>query len=317
MPDRESAGLLFIGDPHLASRVPGFRKDDYPRTVLSKLEWCLEYARRERLVPALLGDLFNYPRDNANWLLVRLLELLREPALAITGNHDCQRDQLEDDDSLMLLAKAGRVHLLDRDGPWRGRINGRAVVVGGTTYRRPLPERYEGPDGQDETPLVFWLLHHDVRLPGYEESGYFDPREVPGIDVMINGHIHRPLPEMQAGRTLWLNPGNIARVKRTDAERDRRPSVLRIDVGARDWTKTVVEVPHQAFEDVFHEEIAAEPAESADSLFIKGLAELQARRTESGAGLLGFIQENLGRFSEPVANEILRLAKEACHDEPA
>ena len=34
---REYEGLLFVGDPHLASRVPGFRKDDYPRVALEKL----------------------------------------------------------------------------------------------------------------------------------------------------------------------------------------------------------------------------------------------------------------------------------------
>jgi len=34
------AGLMFIGDPHLASRIPGFRKDDYPKVVLEKLDWC-------------------------------------------------------------------------------------------------------------------------------------------------------------------------------------------------------------------------------------------------------------------------------------
>ena len=33
----EYEGLLFVGDPHLASRVPGFRKDDYPRVALEKL----------------------------------------------------------------------------------------------------------------------------------------------------------------------------------------------------------------------------------------------------------------------------------------
>lgn len=31
---REVQGLLFIGDPHLEARVPGFRKDDYPQVVL-------------------------------------------------------------------------------------------------------------------------------------------------------------------------------------------------------------------------------------------------------------------------------------------
>src|SRR5437868_3468302 len=70
----EFTGLLCIGDPHLASRVPGFRKDDYPRAILDKLTWAMNYARENRLLPTLLGDLFHWPRDNATRLLVQLLE---------------------------------------------------------------------------------------------------------------------------------------------------------------------------------------------------------------------------------------------------
>jgi hypothetical protein len=55
----EYTGLLCIGDPHLASRVPGFRKDDYPRAILDKLTWTLRYAAEHRLLPAILGDLFH------------------------------------------------------------------------------------------------------------------------------------------------------------------------------------------------------------------------------------------------------------------
>ena len=37
MPEKRdnSAGLLFIGDPHVAHRPPGFRKDDFTATVLA------------------------------------------------------------------------------------------------------------------------------------------------------------------------------------------------------------------------------------------------------------------------------------------
>jgi hypothetical protein len=41
----EYQGILFIGDPHLASRQVGFRKDDYPRVILKKLSWCIYYCR--------------------------------------------------------------------------------------------------------------------------------------------------------------------------------------------------------------------------------------------------------------------------------
>jgi hypothetical protein len=39
MPKEQYSGLLCIGDPHIASRAPEFRKDDYPRTSHGKLEW--------------------------------------------------------------------------------------------------------------------------------------------------------------------------------------------------------------------------------------------------------------------------------------
>ena len=81
-------GLLCIGDPHLASRVPGFRKDDYPNTILNKFRWALRYAESHSLLPVVLGDWFHYPRDNANRLIVELFDMLPKTVLGIYGNHD-------------------------------------------------------------------------------------------------------------------------------------------------------------------------------------------------------------------------------------
>src|SRR5437667_6913960 len=114
----EDAGLLFIGDPHLASRAPGFRKDDYPATILEKLRWTLDYARANRLRPVFLGDLFDFPRDNANWLLVRLLPLLDENTLGIYGNHDCKENSLDENDTLSIFVHAGKIRLVDEQNPW-------------------------------------------------------------------------------------------------------------------------------------------------------------------------------------------------------
>src|SRR4051794_35379880 len=124
MPDFE--GLLFIGDPHIASRAPGFRKDDYPNVILDKLRWSLDYARQNHLIPVLLGDLFDYPRDNANWLLHRLFGLL-DHTLAICGNHDCKENTLDENDTLSVLVAGGAIRLIDEKNPWIGRINGRQV----------------------------------------------------------------------------------------------------------------------------------------------------------------------------------------------
>ena len=45
-----------------------------------------------------------------------------------------------------------------------------------------------------------------------------------------------------------------------------------------------------------------------------GLAELQARRTASGAGLMEFLDQNVSQFSPPVAAEIRHLAAEVTSD---
>ncbi len=312
-------GIAAIGDPHLASRVPGFRKDEYPTVMLRKLDWCLKYARGEGLLPCLLGDVFHWPRDNANWLLGALFELIDQPVLAICGNHDCAENTLGDDDSLSVIAKSGRLLLVDERAPWRGTMNGRAVVIGGTSWGQRLPDQFELDTFQLDGPrraapgLVVWLVHADVSFPGYD-AGHVEPRAIPGIDLVINGHIHRPLADVVAGATTWLNPGNIARVKRGDSTRECVPSLLRIDVDEHGWRAARVEVPHEPFEQVFHAEVIAEKIATDESAFVHGLAELMARRTETGAGLREFLQQNLAQFDDRVAHEIMTLADEVLQD---
>lgn len=325
-------GLLLIGDPHLEGRVPGFRKDDYPRTILNKLRWCLDYAARERLLPCILGDLFHLPRDNPNWLLVQLIQMLDQEIVAIYGNHDVHENQINEHDSMSVVSQVGRFRLLQDDNLFSGLMKTRPVVIGGTPWGQVLPERFDCDgwtsssdqktqslflDERTETekdkgsPLVFWLAHHDLRMPGNEDLGRFKPVELPGVDVVINGHIHRRLDPVQAGQTLWLTPGNISRRARSDANRQHTPSALRINIDSDAWNYEYIEVPHLPFEEVFHEALVEQDEnELGPSAFIAGLAELQARRTETGEGLTTFLDRNLEQFDDEVAKEIRTLAHE-------
>lgn len=306
MPDY--AGFLFIGDPHLSSRVPGFRRDDYPRVALTKLAWCLDYAREHRLLPALLGDLFDVPRENANWLLSELITLLRRQfVLAVHGNHDCRENALVEHDSFHVLVAAGSLFLLDHEHLWRGTINRRAVIVGGSSWGQELPDSFDG-DGA----LVVWMAHHDLQIPGYDDGRILAaPR--PGIDLLINGHIHRRLEALSAGPTLYLNPGSLLRTRRSDASRSHVPSALRVEIAPQGCAPEFITVPHQPFEEVFHPEIVDEPEQPGVSSFVRALDELRKRRTQSGAGLFEFLNANLSQFQPPVAREILRLAEEVTH----
>jgi hypothetical protein len=316
MADTPYGGLMVIGDPHLEGRPPGFRKDDYPTVVLGKLAWCLEYAADHHRLPAILGDLFDKPRDNPNWMLGRVIELFRAEVIGLYGNHDVHYNpELTDDDSFSLLVKAGRLRLVSPESPWQGTIGGRPVLVGGSSYRQPVPQRVVWePGAGDGPPLAIWLTHHDINVPGYDE-GSIKPHEIEGVSLVINGHVHRRLESVRAGKTLWLTPGNISRRARSDASRAHVPAALRVDVTPDDFSLLHVEVPHQPYDEVFFEALVPDVAEAGPSAFVAGLAELQARRTAGGEGLMEFLRYNLDQFEPAVALEIMNLAREVAENE--
>jgi predicted phosphodiesterase len=301
-------GILCIGDPHLCGWAPGYRKDDYPQIVLEKLQWSLEYARQNFLLPVLLGDLFERPRDNSNWLLARLMVMFDRPLLTVIGNHDLSEDLLCDHDSLKVLLAAGRLRLL-ADDPWSGTINGVPVFIGGTNNRQPIPKSVDRP--ADQPPRwVIWITHDDLEFPDYD-AGRHRCREIVGVDLVVNGHIHRQMPDVVTGRTTWCNPGNISRLKRSDATKLHVPGLLRIDVTPEALVRERIVVPHKPFEDCFHPaEMIATPV-AGGSQFITGLAAMQKFRTKDGEGLRRLIEENLPLIAnDRVKIEIQNLMNE-------
>jgi hypothetical protein len=347
---QKKSGLLFIGDPHLEGRIPGFRNDDYPQTILEKFAWCLEFARRENLQPILLGDLFHLPQDNPNWLITAIIDTITEswgqPLPAIYGNHDVRENSRKPGDSISILFSGGHLQLLTAESPWIGEIDGKRVVVGGTVWGDRLPKSFENtsvesPTDDDSTTadLVAWITHHDIFVPGYEEGGRIRPAEIPGIDLIINGHIHRRLPPVTKGHTHWVTAGNITRRSRSDASREHLPavpclvpannttligdeSVESLDfqsLGKSQWSLRWVRVPHQPFDDVFHPAVFVDEEEEENanggSGFIADLQEMTARKTDTGAGLMVYLKNNLDQFEAPVASEIMRLAADVtAHD---
>jgi predicted phosphodiesterase len=307
-------GLLCIGDPHLASKIPGFRKDDYMEAIFKKLEYALNYAEENKLLPVLLGDLFHWPRDNATRLLTKLMRLFNDRLiLGVTGNHDTTEQELQDDDSLSLLAAAGRLYLLDQKGPWKGMINNVFVTIGGTSWSDRLPKTFSGAPNS----LVVWISHHNICFSNGEEIGV-KPQEIPGIHLLVNGHIHKPMPTEVHGMTTWMNPGNISRVARSEGVRGAKPSVLKIiPITNEKWLSEIIEVPHAPFDEVFHpmNEIFASGDLEKGSLFIQGLEDLESMRTAGGLGLITFIHNNINLFEKEVAEVILNLVKEVCPNE--
>lgn len=292
--DLEFEGILFIGDPHISASPPGHRLDDYGQTVLEKLAFCLDTASRCRYVPVILGDLFHVPRNNPNHLLVDLIELFRETKpWVLVGNHDKYEARFTHDVSLSVLGAAGAVRIVDKPGAFASlRILGKKVLLGASPDWTPIPSGVERM-GHD---FVLWITHHDLCFPGYE-SGRLGLKEIPGIDAVINGHIHTPKPPQRAGQTIWYNPGSIVRITRSI-------HTLGIEPGVGIWTPInhetgmeLLAVPHKPFCEVFPpldeepDSLSGLPLD--ESFFIRGLENLSLRKTTEGIGLKAFLEANL------------------------
>ncbi len=284
-------GLLLIPDPHVAATPPGQRLEGYAGQVLDKLEACLEHAETENLVPAVLGDLFHWPRENPNALLVDLIDLFRPHSpFVLVGNHDKYQARFTQDVSLAVLDAAGAVRLLAEAGPaFRLETPSGDALVGASPDGTPLPVDFDAPEGAE----VVWLTHHNIGFPDFMDR-QVRIREIPGVDWVINGHIHRPQPLQKAGRTRWANPGNVTRLTFTRRSKERVPAASVYRPGRDDlemWP-----VPHLPFYEVFpDQEFPPEEEESgeAESRFLQGLERLAWKRTAEGVGVREFLQANL------------------------
>lgn len=291
-----ATGLFLIGDAHLADNPPGQRLEGYLDQVLAKIESCLAEADSRGLLPVFLGDLFHLPRDNSNRMLVELIRIFggrdREKMVwVLVGNHDKYQSRFTEDVSLAVLEASGAVRLMKERGPQfeLHTPEGDALVCAspdGTS----IPSSFERPEGCPDT--VIWLTHHNIRFPEFENKAY-GIKELPGVDWLINGHIHRPQPSVIKGMTTWANPGNIVRLTFTRRSMERKPA-------ASVWTPGITElesweIPHLPFDEVFpDQEFPPEEHEKQDgSEFIKGLEKLAWRRTHEGVGLKEFLTDNL------------------------
>lgn len=285
-------GLFLVADPHLADTPPGQRMPGYREQVLDKLAACLDRAGELGMAPVILGDLFHWPRDNSNKLLVALIDLLgRHRPFVLVGNHDKYQARLTRDVSLAVLQAAGTVRLMDEPGPQfvLSTPTGDALI-GASPDGSPIPHGF---DRDDSTPaVVVWLTHHNLQFPEFLDRAT-RLKELPGIDLVVNGHIHRPQPVVAKGSTTWANPGNIVRLTFTRRSKERKPAahIWKPGMAAPEaWV-----VPHLAFSEVFPDQDfpPEEQEEAGESRFLSGLERLAWRRTQEGLGLKEFLQANL------------------------
>lgn len=224
---KELSGFLFIGDPHVWSKKPGRRlDDDFCMTVCSKLDEACSIASERGLLPVILGDLFEDEEDSDLRMLTLVVRALgksdRRP-LCIVGNHEKTQFFLTDDTALAMLRETKVLDTIERSGIQSVEIcEGKRVGIGGTPYGQDIPEDLTEERERLGLDWLVWVTHHDLAFNGAYPGAQII-REIKGVDLLVNGHMHKTTAPVAAGNMMAFNPGNITRMS-ADC-RNQEPSV--------------------------------------------------------------------------------------------
>ncbi|MFL5195135.1 MAG: exonuclease SbcCD subunit D [Microvirga sp.] len=320
LPAIQCNGVLVIGDPHVGSRRPGRRKDAvWPQAVLGKLERCVTIANERQLAVVILGDLFDRPVETDEALknqLIRVLKGFRHRPIVNVGNHDIQHTMLTDSDSLALLGLCDVVDVIATSAPvTEFQIGARRIGIGMTPYGQTIPTDARGSfAGVD---LHAWFTHHDIAFDG-GYPGAVPPFAVEGCDVLINGHIHKTQKSVLAGRTRWMNPGNITRqsvdlvdhVPRAwilDGSGALEPQALPFENNVFDLTGRVVEAAdgsdvarevESAFVTLLQAESSTELKRSGDGSIVRDEIEAKFAADDTSDAVRAIVRSLLGEAVE-------------------
>ena len=218
-------GFLFIGDPHISSRKPGRRVENEFTIIdvtVDKLDQAIDIANANNWVPLILGDLFDKSKDSKARLMTLLFKTLRKarhPVFCLPGNHDMLATDVTDDTALAAVEAAGVIHLLHTSNAIGAtfRFGQARVALGSTLHGDPILTNATGLSGTEGVDTVVWLTHHDIAFEG-AYPGSLAPHPIEGVQLLVNGHMHRTQPSILQGDTWWVNPGNIFRQTIADAK---------------------------------------------------------------------------------------------------
>lgn len=224
-------GFLFIGDPHVWSKTPGRRLDNYTNTIIEKLSIIADIANNNNYWAICLGDLLHQSKDNDLNMLSNLMTVLKKfkyPLICAVGNHDIYEKKLTQGTALELLENSGLILTMKENAPFakfyiKNEKEKFSVLLGATPYGEQAPhslaawtKKLKHVDHQQTKEAlnvqhVIWITHDDYGFD-YQYPGAKETKEIVGIDMVINGHMHLKQKPIKKENTCWYNPGNISRL---------------------------------------------------------------------------------------------------------
>lgn len=236
--------LTNSSDEHLADGTPGFRKDSYRDSILRKLEWQGDFARRfeaNRIIR--VGDFFHVKKANMTTMstLAAAAGIHRRypcPTMAIAGNHDMSQNDPEtvSRQPLGVLFKAGVFQHFTDEVLTSGSMSVRVIGVEYTTGMEDdtLRELVRKKDGHTYTIAYVHALAAfapEERIQAFFNERVFDYRDLvfDGCpDVYVFGHYHKDQGIREHLGVKFVNLGAISRGALTFENLDRVPKISSI-----------------------------------------------------------------------------------------
>ena len=244
----------FVGDLHLTDTNPKSRIDDYPSSILEKLENIFDKAKSDNVECIFfLGDVFHKPSGLSTRYLNKVIETFQKspcPCYTIIGNHDIPYNRLEDvsNTSLGILFKSKALLHLDKYSIKPG------ITVYGYDYGIDISQLEKSEDK-----IAICLSHsygEDVSFGSSDKPEFFkwSSLNLNPFDYYILGHDH----SYHEPKTVFLNSivyrtGALSRQTSSVTDTKRVPKILRMIVDDSDNIAfDEVEIKHLPAEQCFN-----------------------------------------------------------------
>lgn len=282
--------FVCLSDIHLTAENPVARLDDLVEAQFKKLEWVLNFAKKENAAILQAGDIFDKPRS---WMLLPIvIDLLKKynvDIYCVHGQHDdyMYSTETKERTNLGILEKVGLIHPLSEEP-----TTIRDTVVYGANFGQNLVDI-------KRSAFTVGVIHTSVSNTALWPGHRFTPADEflarhPYYDFILVGDIHRQF-EVIDGKRRLVNTGPMLRSEATEYNFDHFPSVFLLDTDNPEKSKWEC-VPHSLAVDVLSRDHIERKTEAEGMLdeFVASLKE-GANQVEGVSfieNLIKFIKDN-------------------------
>jgi DNA repair exonuclease SbcCD nuclease subunit len=281
--------FVFITDTHIANKPPASRIDNYNESILKKIRYVIEYAKKNKIKKMLHGgDLFHTAKVSDE-ICLQVVDLFANSGMDIYyifGNHDIEGGNTTyvDKTNLGFFTRYRWFHLLHNKV-----YEFNNCVVSGVDYSKDMEcsFNYDFPHYTGKKKKI--LLAHPmiVGQTTIEINGKVRQVNVKEVeteaDLLLVGHNHlgfKPCKgEILCKPYKIMNPGSMARISHHEATKTIGPNFIHIKVLPDKLITKVIKIPRKKAEKVFDVELgkAKRDKKYKRENFIKELNKISGR----------------------------------------